>query len=67
MNQIMKDLKKVKGDFFLQTHTNPLLDYKTMLTQSWTFFKNYPKYDSLFSVTNIQTRLYDNSFSPNKS
>tara|TARA_Y100001980_G_C14509650_1_gene285141 strand:+ start:447 stop:1130 length:684 start_codon:yes stop_codon:yes gene_type:complete len=65
-NQIMDyDLTKVKGDFFLQTHaTNPLLSKKTIINAILTFFKNYPKYDSLFSVTDIQTRLYDNSFNP---
>jgi CMP-N-acetylneuraminic acid synthetase len=62
MNEIIGyDIEKLEGENFLQTHsTNPLLrtetidraveEYSTVLNEG---------YDSLFSVTRLQTRLYD--------
>ena len=45
-------------EFFLQTHsTNPLLRTET-IDQAITAFFQQNKYDSLFSVTKLQTRLY---------
>jgi CMP-N-acetylneuraminic acid synthetase len=52
----------VQADFYLQTHsTNPLLRSETISKAVQTFISNYPIYDSLFSVTRMQTRLWDQS------
>jgi CMP-N-acetylneuraminic acid synthetase len=61
MNEILKhDTSQVEADFYLQTHsTNPLLRPETVARAVQTFFLNYPACDSLFSVTRLQTRLYD--------
>ncbi len=60
MNEILlHDTAQVDADFYLQTHsTNPLLKAETISRGVKTFFDEYPKYDSLFSVTRWQTRLY---------
>ena len=51
---------QVGADFYLQTHsTNPLLKPKTISKAIQLLLTNYPKKDSLFSVTRLQTRLYD--------
>lgn len=52
-------------DFFLQTHsTNPLLT-KASLEQGINFYsENYPSFDSVFSVTKHQTRLWDDDGKP---
>ena len=61
MNDILLfDTGQVQADFYLQTHsTNPLLKPETISRGIHSFLENYPKYDSLFSVTRLQTRLYD--------
>jgi len=61
MNEILTyDTSQVEGDFYLQTHsTNPLLRATTISNAIQTFLENYPSYDSLFSVTRWQTRLWD--------
>ncbi len=61
MNEILKyDTAQVEADFYLQTHsTNPLLRAETVSRAIQTFLANYPACDSLFSVTRLQTRLYD--------
>lgn len=61
MNEIlMYDTAQVEADFYLQTHsTNPLLRAKTISAAVQTFVQQYPAYDSLFSVTRLQTRLWD--------
>jgi CMP-N-acetylneuraminic acid synthetase len=61
MNDILLyDTGQVQADFYLQTHsTNPLLKPETISRGIQTFLENYPKYDTLFSVTRLQTRLYD--------
>jgi len=61
MNEILAyDTSQVAGDFYLQTHsTNPLLRTSTISTAIRTLLENYPAYDSLFSVTRLQTRLWD--------
>jgi CMP-N-acetylneuraminic acid synthetase len=61
MNEILKhDTSQVKADFYLQTHsTNPLLRPETVVRAIQAFYSNYPARDSLFSVTRLQTRLYD--------
>ncbi|MCA1899823.1 MAG: acylneuraminate cytidylyltransferase family protein [Chloroflexi bacterium] len=60
MNEILLyDTAQVEADFYLQTHsTNPLLKAETISRGIKTFLAEYPKYDSLFSVTRWQTRLY---------
>ncbi|HML91663.1 acylneuraminate cytidylyltransferase family protein [Methyloceanibacter sp.] len=61
MNDVLlHDIGEVPSEFYLQTHsTNPLLTKETMQKAVDTFFENYPIYDSLFSVTRLQTRLWD--------
>jgi CMP-N-acetylneuraminic acid synthetase len=60
MNEILiHDTEQYPADFYLQTHsTNPLLKAETISKAIQTFNESYPKYDSLFSVTRWQTRLY---------
>ena len=61
MNDILLyDTGQVQADFYLQTHsTNPLLRSETVSRAIKAFLAEYPKKDSLFSVTRWQTRLYD--------
>ena len=61
MNDILlHDTAQVQADFYLQTHsTNPLLKPSTVSKAIQSLISNYPKHDSLFSVTRLQTRLYD--------
>lgn len=61
MNDVLlHDISEVPSEFYLQTHsTNPLLTKETMQKAVDAFFENYPIYDSLFSVTRLQTRLWD--------
>ncbi|HET6596961.1 MAG TPA: acylneuraminate cytidylyltransferase family protein [Anaerolineales bacterium] len=60
MNDILiHDTAQAPADFYLQTHsTNPLLKPETISRAIQLLITNYPKYDSLFSVTRLQTRLY---------
>ena len=60
--QIMSyDLEKTNGEYFIQTHsTNPLVKANTISEAVNFFLKNLSEYDSLFSVTALQTRLYSN-------
>jgi CMP-N-acetylneuraminic acid synthetase len=61
MNEILiYDVGQVEADFYLQTHsTNPLLKSQTISNAIQAFLAQYPAYDSLFSVTRLQTRLWD--------
>ncbi len=61
MNEVLLyDTAQVEADFYLQTHsTNPLLQACTISNAIQTLLENYPAYDSLFSVTRWQTRLWD--------
>jgi CMP-N-acetylneuraminic acid synthetase len=61
MNEILlHDTSLQEADFYLQTHsTNPLLRAETISKAIQTFLADYPAHDSLFSVTRLQTRLYD--------
>ena len=61
MNQILiHDTDHAPADFYLQTHsTNPLLKPETVARAINLFLADYPNRDSLFSVTRLQTRLYD--------
>lgn len=61
MNEILiHDTGLFPADFYLQTHsTNPLLKSESISKAVQLLRTNYPNYDSLFSVTRLQTRLYD--------
>ena len=61
MNDILLyDTEQMPADFYLQTHsTNPLLRPETVSRGIQTFLDFYPDKDSLFSVTRLQTRLFD--------
>jgi CMP-N-acetylneuraminic acid synthetase len=61
MNEVLAyDTSQVEADFYLQTHsTNPLLCPQTISAAIRKFLAAYPTYDSMFSVTRIQTRLWD--------
>jgi CMP-N-acetylneuraminic acid synthetase len=61
MNEILAyDTSQVEADFYLQTHaTNPLLTSQTISRAIGGFLEAYPIHDSLFSVTRLQTRLWD--------
>ncbi len=61
MNEILTyDTAQVQADFYLQTHsTNPLLKAETISRAIRSLIETYPTYDSLFSVTRWQTRLWD--------
>lgn len=61
MNEILLyDTSQVQADFYLQTHsTNPLLKPATVSRAIQTILSDFPAHDSLFSVTRLQTRLYD--------
>lgn len=61
MNEILLyDTSEVEADYYLQTHsTNPLLKAETISNAIQAFIESRDRYDSLFSVTRLQTRLYD--------
>jgi len=61
MNEILlHDTDLFPADLYLQTHsTNPLLKPETVSRAIKSFLSGYPARDSLFSVTRLQTRLYD--------
>src|SRR5436190_4170344 len=50
----------VESDLYLQTHsTSPLLKPDTITRAIESLLASYPSYDSLFSVTRVQARLWD--------
>ena len=61
MNEILlHDTAQIEADLYLQTHsTNPLLKAETISGAIQALLSSYPAYDSLFSVTRLQTRLWD--------
>lgn len=61
MNEILRyDVTQVPADLYLQTHsTNPLLRAETISRAIKELCSAMPAKDSLFSVTRLQTRLYD--------
>ena len=61
MNEILLyDTSLFPADLYLQTHsTNPLLKSSSISRAIRTVVEHYPAYDSLFSVTRVQTRLWD--------
>jgi len=66
MNNIIEcDLNNLDGVHFLQTHsTNPLIRHTTIDKAIEQYFNGLEEYDSLFSVTRLQTRLYDKKAKP---
>ncbi|MGB5668107.1 MAG: acylneuraminate cytidylyltransferase family protein [Maribacter sp.] len=66
MNKIIEhDVNTINADLYLQTHsTNPMLKTETLDTAIKTYLEKKDKYDSVFSVTRIQTRLYGSDGSP---
>ena len=70
MNKIINDdILNTNGDIFIQTHsTNPLLNYKSIDKALELMINNFNKedinFDSIFSVTKIQTRFYDINGNP---
>jgi CMP-N-acetylneuraminic acid synthetase len=66
MNEILLyDTEHVKGDLYLQTHsTNPLLKAATISKAIREFTSQRDRYDSLFSVTRVQVRLWDRNTKP---
>jgi CMP-N-acetylneuraminic acid synthetase len=60
MNAVLENtLSQLAADWYLQTHsTNPLLQART-IEQAIRCLLDSPEHDSLFSVTRLQTRLYD--------
>jgi len=57
---LIYDTAQVPADLYLQTHsTNPLLKASTISRAIQKLRELYPEYDSLFSVTRLQTRLWD--------
>jgi len=61
MNEVLAyDSSQVEADFYLQTHsTNPLLRAQSISRAIHVFLEQYPAHDSLFSVTSLKTRLWD--------
>jgi CMP-N-acetylneuraminic acid synthetase len=61
MNDVLlHDVDQVDSEFYLQTHsTNPLLTAATLGSAIDFFLENQPTYDSLFSVTRVQSRFWD--------
>lgn len=66
MNDIIAyDLVNTPGQHYLQTHsTNPLLTQETLEAAIERYFSVINEYDSIFSVTRHQTRLYWESGEP---
>ena len=62
---LLHDVTEVPADFYLQTHcTNPLLTTDTVNRCIEEFLGAHPVYDSLFSVTARQARLWDAAARP---
>ncbi len=61
MNEILLyDTAQVPADFYLQTHsTNPLVQAETFSRAIELLMSQIPAFDSLFGVTRLQTRLWD--------
>ncbi len=61
MNEILiHDTGQIEADYYLQTHsTNPLLKGETIGAAIRAFLAKTYLYDSLFSVTRVQKRFWD--------
>ena len=66
MNDVlMHDVGQVPSQLYLQTHsTNPLLKPSTISDAIRLFKEDREAHDSLFSVTRLQTRLWDQNTHP---
>lgn len=66
MNDVLlHDVSVIDADYYLQTHlTNPLLRAETISRAVGSLLGQADAYDSAFSVTRVQTRLWDGSASP---
>jgi len=66
MTEILRnDASEIDSDWYLQVHsTSPLLRSKTISEGMKTLENSLNKFDSLISVTQLQTRLYDSRFNP---
>jgi CMP-N-acetylneuraminic acid synthetase len=66
MNDVLlNDVRRVAADLYLQTHsTNPLLRPATISMAIHTFLEDRDRYDSLFGVTRLQTRLWSADGTP---
>jgi len=66
MNEILiHDISQIKADLYLQTHsTNPLLKSSTISEAINHFRTNAGQFDSMFSVTRMQTRFWDREGNP---
>ncbi|MBC8098505.1 MAG: acylneuraminate cytidylyltransferase family protein [Armatimonadetes bacterium] len=66
MNEVLLyDTTQVSADFYVQTHsTNPLLRPASITAALDRFLAHYPACDTLFSVTRLQTRLWDQLMRP---
>lgn len=66
MNDVLLNaVEQLDADFYLQTHsTNPLLKSDTIGAAIAAYLETFPIYDSLFSVTRWQSRLYDHLSRP---
>lgn len=60
MNDVLlNSISQISSDFYIQTHsTNPLLRPET-ISKAIDLFLKSPDHDSLFTVTRLQTRLYN--------
>jgi CMP-N-acetylneuraminic acid synthetase len=59
------DASLVPAEIYLQTHsTNPFLKSETIEAALSRWFETRQEYDSLFSVTRIQARLWDSALRP---
>ena len=66
MNKIIEyDLINSDSDIYIQTHsTSPLLTIKTLDSAIKKMIKKSTNFDSIFSVTKIQTRFYHKNGNP---
>ena len=66
MNDVLlHDISQASADLYLQTHsTNPLLSAETISRAIHSFKMDTAGHDSLFSVTRMQTRLWDQQVKP---
>jgi CMP-N-acetylneuraminic acid synthetase len=66
MNDVLLyDVRQVEADYYLQTHsTNPLLRTETISRAMEAYLGGRSSYDTLFSVTAMQVRLWDEQARP---
>ena len=64
-NVLLHDVSQCEADIYIQTHsTNPLLRAETISAAIAAFRQGLPEHDSLFTVTKMQTRLWNIDGSP---